>query len=182
MKNSVIEQTANSGGGGIVNIYGNDKNVAQWGWTFFLTKPLFAIIGGKFVTQTTLYKPATQTAIEALIGADAFYFWGHGGKNGSLKLSDGEYLRIPDILKIAEAREKAGKEKMSFIHLDACDTADTADTVNSWLKLTKKFIGVPGLTWYAKFGLFGYGKRLKTSTPIDYNPGEKLKGKIRDIE
>ncbi len=150
-----------------LSIYGGDWGVEGWGWTYKALNPYPPAYGGK-----NLVKPSKEQAIEAIANADRFYFWGHGGGNGSIWLDKKVKLDVNDIKEIARRRKKLGKSKMKLITLDACWTADSREGVNAWLEITESFQGVPGLTVEQDGGwLPRYGKRLKVSKPIDYDPG-----------
>ena len=153
-----------------LSIYGGDSGeVKAWGWTYFSLNPY----DGKSLRQ-----PSKKEAIDAIINADRFYFWGHGAGNGSIWINNKEILDVNDIREIARKRKLLGKPKMKRIILDACWTADSKEGVNSWLEITESFRGVPGLTVYRQGIIPSYGKRLEVSEPIDYDPGQKdSKGK-----
>ena len=159
-----------------VSVYGNDikPDVSKYGWTYNILKP--AVPGTQY-----LYKPSKRDLIRELLRADGFYFWGHGKmkKPGRIIINDkGETLTLSDIRWIAKTRKQAGIAKMTYVTLDACFTASKSNYVNAWLGLTETFQGVPGLTWDdSKKGIRGYGKRLRVTKPIFYEPGQGVLSK-----
>ena len=125
------------------------------------------------VKYVELYKPTKKQILQALLTADDFYFWGHGGDIfGGIFPNDDHKDKIwpIDVIHLMKMRKNIGKGKFNWIDLHACMTSKTAKDVNQWLQVCNTLYAYPGLTAQGHWPFFSY-QECYTHT-ITKDPGD----------
>lgn len=118
-----------------------------------------------------MVKPSPEELREALLEADAFFFYGHGDRHGRLHLGNGRFFTQEDLKWVIDERKKRNLPKLEFAEVRACHSASTAEYVNRWLELSNSIGCFPNVTASAMppfiHPMHTYRK------PIEANPGAR---------
>lgn len=116
-----------------------------------------------------LVKPSPDELKQALLQADAFFFYGHGDKAGALHLGNGEYFRQSDLEWVIEERLAKGLPRLKFAEVRACYGGSKAEYVNRWLKAAEVVHCFPNVT-ASPMPLFIHAMHTYRE-PINTDPG-----------
>jgi hypothetical protein len=89
-----------------------------------------------------LVRPTCEELQQALLDADSFFYYGHGLKDGSLQLGNGEYFTQADLEWVASQRER----KLLFAEVRACYSCLKGEYVNRWLEVAEVVHCFPSVT------------------------------------